>query len=108
MREGGWGVSPAAEKFLDEAQISQALDEIWNPRHLERLARIVFGPSLSLEIDEELRVVPHLASRLENPDPLTYIVQLRSGVVASGAGPRTSATDSARRTGATKQYPRPT
>jgi peptide/nickel transport system substrate-binding protein len=27
-----------------------------------------------------LRVVPHLASRLENPDPLTYVAYLRSGI----------------------------
>ena len=33
-----------------------------------------------LRIDGDLRVVPHLAESLENPDPLTYVARLRRGV----------------------------
>ena len=33
-----------------------------------------------MTIDPDLRVAPGLASRLDNPDPLTYIAHLRSGV----------------------------
>src|SRR5687768_18441461 len=33
-----------------------------------------------MDLDDELRVKPVLAARLDNPDPLTYIVHLRHGV----------------------------
>jgi peptide/nickel transport system substrate-binding protein len=33
-----------------------------------------------MELDEHLQVVPKLASRLEHPDPLTYVVALNRGV----------------------------
>ena len=33
-----------------------------------------------MTIDEHLRVAPGLATRLDNPDPLTYVAYLRSGV----------------------------
>src|SRR5687767_5625739 len=33
-----------------------------------------------MTIDDQLRVAPGLAARLDNPDPLTYIAHLRSGV----------------------------
>jgi peptide/nickel transport system substrate-binding protein len=44
----------------------------------QRVSQLVFSYLMSL--DEQLRVVPVLAERLENPDPLTYIVRLRRGV----------------------------
>jgi peptide/nickel transport system substrate-binding protein len=44
----------------------------------QRVFQLVY--STLMEINTDLRVVPHLASRLENPDPLTYIAHLRSGV----------------------------
>ncbi|MDR1989314.1 MAG: ABC transporter substrate-binding protein [Acidobacteriaceae bacterium] len=34
-----------------------------------------------MELDDHLRVVPRLAERLDHPDPLTYIVTLRRGVL---------------------------
>lgn len=43
-----------------------------------RVAQLVY--SRLMRIDENLRVAPNLADRLENPDPLTYIAYLRSGV----------------------------
>jgi peptide/nickel transport system substrate-binding protein len=43
-----------------------------------RVSQLVF--SRLMRIDEQLRVVPNLAVRLDNPDPLTYIAHLRSGV----------------------------
>jgi peptide/nickel transport system substrate-binding protein len=33
-----------------------------------------------MQLDDHLRVVPHLAERLDHPDPLTYIATLRQGV----------------------------
>jgi peptide/nickel transport system substrate-binding protein len=44
----------------------------------QRVSQLVFSYLMSL--DEQLRVVPVLAERLENPDPVTYIVRLRRGV----------------------------
>jgi peptide/nickel transport system substrate-binding protein len=44
----------------------------------QRVHQLVY--SRLMGIDEDLRVVPALASRLENPDPLTYIAYLHSGV----------------------------
>src|SRR5262245_34739185 len=43
-----------------------------------RVHQLVYSPLLT--IDENLRVAPGLAVRLENPDPLTYVAHLRSGV----------------------------
>jgi peptide/nickel transport system substrate-binding protein len=43
-----------------------------------RVAQLVY--SRLMRIDDQLRVVPNLADRLDNPDPLTYIAHLRSGV----------------------------
>jgi peptide/nickel transport system substrate-binding protein len=34
-----------------------------------------------VRIDDNLRIVPHLAESLEHPDPLTYVVKLRRGVM---------------------------
>jgi peptide/nickel transport system substrate-binding protein len=44
----------------------------------QRVAQLVFSNLMTL--DENLRVVPVLAARLDNPDPLTYVVHLRRGV----------------------------
>jgi peptide/nickel transport system substrate-binding protein len=44
----------------------------------QRVHQLVY--SRLMAIDDQLRVVPGLAARLDNPDPLTYIAHLRSGV----------------------------
>jgi peptide/nickel transport system substrate-binding protein len=44
----------------------------------QRVHELVF--SRLMDIDDDLRVVPGLAMRLDNPDPLTYVAYLRSGV----------------------------
>jgi peptide/nickel transport system substrate-binding protein len=44
----------------------------------QRVAQLVFDPLM--EFGDDLRVRPVLAERLDNPDPLTYIVHLRRGV----------------------------
>jgi len=44
----------------------------------QRVHQLVY--SHLMRIDEQLRVVPGIAARLDNPDPLTYVVHLRSGV----------------------------
>ena len=44
----------------------------------QRVAQLVF--SRLMELSEDFRVVPGLAMRLDNPDPLTYVAHLRSGV----------------------------
>lgn len=44
----------------------------------QRVSQLVF--SYLMTLDENLRVVPVLAERLENPDPLTYVAHLRRGV----------------------------
>jgi peptide/nickel transport system substrate-binding protein len=43
-----------------------------------RIAQLVFSPLM--ENGDDLRARPHLAERLDNPDPLTYIAHLRHGV----------------------------
>jgi peptide/nickel transport system substrate-binding protein len=43
-----------------------------------RVHQLVYSQLMT--IDEQLRVAPGLAARLDNPDPLTYIAHLRSGV----------------------------
>jgi peptide/nickel transport system substrate-binding protein len=45
----------------------------------QRVAELVY--SRLMVNDENLRVAPGLASRLDNPDPLTYIAHLRHGVM---------------------------
>jgi peptide/nickel transport system substrate-binding protein len=44
----------------------------------QRVHQLVYTNLMNL--DDELRVVPGLADRLENPDPLTYVAHLRRGV----------------------------
>jgi peptide/nickel transport system substrate-binding protein len=43
-----------------------------------RVHQLVYSPLMT--IDDNLRIAPGLAMRLENPDPLTYVAYLRSGV----------------------------
>ena len=45
----------------------------------QRVHQLIYSPLMEID-PTTLRVVPHLAARLENPDPLTYIAYLRSGV----------------------------
>jgi peptide/nickel transport system substrate-binding protein len=44
----------------------------------QRIAQLIFDPLM--EFGDDLAVRPALAERLDNPDPLTYIVHLRRGV----------------------------
>jgi peptide/nickel transport system substrate-binding protein len=44
-----------------------------------------------LRIDDDLRVVPELAESLDQPDPLTYVVKLRQGVLFHNGRELTSA-----------------
>ncbi len=44
----------------------------------QRIHQLVFSQLMT--VDSELRVAPGLAARLDNPDPLTYVAYLRSGV----------------------------
>ncbi|MSO83903.1 MAG: ABC transporter substrate-binding protein [Acidobacteria bacterium] len=44
----------------------------------QRVHQLVYSQLMT--IDAQLRVAPGLAARLDNPDPLTYIAHLRSGV----------------------------
>jgi peptide/nickel transport system substrate-binding protein len=44
----------------------------------QRAHQLVYSNLMTL--DDNLRVVPWLAERLENPDPLTYVVHVRRGV----------------------------
>ena len=54
-----------------------------------KTAQLLFNGLMTL--DEHLRVVPDLAERLDNPDPLTYIVTLRRGVLFHDGHELTSA-----------------
>ena len=49
-----------------------------NDEMSQRVSELVFSPLMDLGPD--LRPRPHLAERLDNPDPLTYIAHLRRGV----------------------------
>ena len=44
----------------------------------QRVHQLVYSQLMT--VDAQLRVAPGLAARLDNPDPLTYIAHLRSGV----------------------------
>ena len=44
----------------------------------QRVHQLVFSQLMT--VDDQLRVAPGLAARLDNPDPLTYIAYLRHGV----------------------------
>jgi peptide/nickel transport system substrate-binding protein len=49
-----------------------------NDETSQRVGQLVF--SCLLDVGDDLRVVPRLALRLDNPDPLTYVAHLRRGV----------------------------
>jgi peptide/nickel transport system substrate-binding protein len=49
-----------------------------NDEGTQRLSQLVYSPLL--QHGNDLRIGPALAQRLDNPDPLTYIVHLRRGV----------------------------
>ncbi len=44
----------------------------------QRVSELIFSPLMV--IGPDLRATPHLAERLDNPDPLTYVAHLRHGV----------------------------
>ncbi len=44
----------------------------------QRVHQLIFDDLM--ELDDELRVTPRLAERLDHPDPLTYVAALRRGV----------------------------
>jgi peptide/nickel transport system substrate-binding protein len=50
-----------------------------NDEASQRIAQLIFNPLL--EFGDDMRVRPVLAQRLENPDPLTYVVHLRRGIL---------------------------
>ncbi len=55
----------------------------------EKTAQLIFNNLMTL--DDRLRVTPDLAERLENPDPLTYVVTLKHGVTFHDGHELTSA-----------------
>jgi peptide/nickel transport system substrate-binding protein len=55
----------------------------------QRIQQLVFSSLFVL--DAQLRVVPDVATGLESPDPLTYIVHLRHGVTFQDGSPFTAA-----------------
>jgi peptide/nickel transport system substrate-binding protein len=59
-----------------------------NDETSQRVAQLVF--SCLLDVGNDLRVVPRLAARLDNPDPLTYIAHLRRGVLFHDGSAMTS------------------
>ena len=54
----------------------------------QRVAQLVFDPLM--DYGDDLRVRPALAERLDTPDPVTYIVHLRRGVLFHDGRPLTS------------------
>jgi len=49
-----------------------------NDETSQRVGQLVFNSLM--DVGPDLRVVPRLAERLDNPDPLTYVAHLRRGV----------------------------
>ena len=49
-----------------------------NDETSQRVGQLVF--SSLMDVGNDLRGVPRLAARLDNPDPLTYVAHLRRGV----------------------------
>ena len=54
----------------------------------QHIQQLVFSSLFTL--DSQLRVVPDLATSLENPDPRTYIIHLRHGVTFQDGSPLTA------------------
>jgi peptide/nickel transport system substrate-binding protein len=55
----------------------------------QRIQQLVFSSLFVL--DAQLRVVPDVATSLESPDPLTYLIHLRQGVTFQDGSPFTAA-----------------
>ena len=55
-----------------------------NDETSQRVSQLLF--SSLMDVGEDLRVVPRLAERLDNPDPLTYVAHLRRGVKSGWVG----------------------
>jgi peptide/nickel transport system substrate-binding protein len=55
----------------------------------QKIGDLIFDPLMML--DDNMRVVPRLAERLDHPDPLTYIATLRRGVMFHDGHELTSA-----------------
>ncbi|HET9359556.1 MAG TPA: ABC transporter substrate-binding protein [Vicinamibacterales bacterium] len=79
-----WGcraAAPADPRIITIAVRSgpTTLDpRLGNDEATQRMSQLIYSPLL--EHGDDLRVRPALASRLDNPDPLTYIAHLRRGV----------------------------
>jgi len=79
---GACGRAPARDRSLIVVAVRTPPNN-FDPRQgndetSQRVAQLVF--SSLLDVGPDLRVVPRLALRLDNPDPLTYVAQLRRGV----------------------------
>jgi peptide/nickel transport system substrate-binding protein len=72
------GIEADYLKVVIRASPNNLDPRIGTDENSQRVAQLVF--SRLMELSEDFRVVPHLAARLDNPDPLTYIAHLRSGV----------------------------
>ena len=55
----------------------------------QKIGQLIFSSLMTL--DDHLRVVPQLADRVDNPDPRTYVVALRRGVMFHDGHELTSA-----------------
>jgi peptide/nickel transport system substrate-binding protein len=55
----------------------------------QKLGQLIFSSLMTL--DEHLRAVPQLAERIENPDPLTWVITVRRGVAFHDGHELTSA-----------------
>ncbi len=88
---GSWvlGVVGCARSQASEANadvisvVIRASPNNFDPRmgtdeNSQRVHQLVFSQLMT--VDDQLRVAPGLAARLDNPDPLTYIAHLRHGV----------------------------
>jgi peptide/nickel transport system substrate-binding protein len=78
----GCGGSPARDRTVIVVAVRTPPNN-FDPRQgndetSQRVAQLVF--SSLLDVGPDLRVVPRLATRLDNPDPLTYVAHLRRSV----------------------------
>ena len=82
LASGGCRRAPAVDPGIITVGVRTAPNTL-DPRQAgdeisQRVGELVFSPLLILGPD--LKPRPHLAERLDNPDPLTYIAHLRRGV----------------------------
>jgi len=78
----GCGGSPARDRTVIVVAVRTPPNN-FDPRQgndetSQRVGQLVF--SSLMDVGPDLRVVPRLATRLDNPDPLTYVAHLRRGV----------------------------